>query len=245
MIMGDIRSYADYIEAINKGERDEDIILKLFFLNGIDDSFTEGYSDGELSVAGRRLMEILFDTNALHIIDILDEESDSIKEIVTGGVPQFSEFDDVDKVLKILQANEGCEFAYIGYMFNKNAREDAQYKYGENHYKLCYQLGLVRWAGKAKKSKKAGLNYLGRIYLEYPEEERECLRAKLCFRLPLIQKELTEAKHGVIDGRQPMIDAGLSPSTVLRRRSSTKQMMRAISRILPKEKDYTKNIDWF
>ena len=243
--MDAISRYGNYIEAVITGESDHETLVGLFFLRGMDDSFMAGYSEKERYEAGKIILRLISDTDTARIIDILDRHSNDIRPIVTSGIPQFSEFTDADKVLRILLANEGCDFEYIGYMVNKNAQESAQYKYGENHYKLCYQLGLVEWAGKAKITKATKISRLGAAYLEYNEDARESLQAKLCFRLPIIQKQLTEAKHGDVDGMQMLLDAGLSQSTAVRRRSSMRQMLRAISRTLPEDKDYTENIDWF
>lgn len=237
--------YGDYIGAIKAGETDREILIGLFFLRGLDDSFMAGYSEKERYEAGKEILRLISRTDTIRIIDILDRRSGEIRPIETSGIPQFSEFTDADRVLRILLANEGCDFEYIGYMFNKNAQESAQYKYGENHYKLCYQLGLVEWAGKAKITKATKTSQLGTAYLEYNEDARESLQAKLCFRLPIIQRQLTEAKHGTIDGMQMLLDAGLSRSTAVRRRSSMRQMLRAVSATLPENMDYTKNIDWF
>lgn len=238
------RSYKDYVDAFKAGETEDDELLRLFYLRGLDDDHAAAYSSKDLENAGNKILQVIHDTDAVHIVDILDANSEDIKPIVTGWIPQFSEFDDADKLLFILRANEGCPFADLGYMFNKDATGDAQYKYGENHYKLCYQLGLVVWAGRASRTGGTKISFLGHEYLKYDDESRRQLRAKLCFRIPLIQKELVEAKHGEIDGLQPLIDAGLSPSTTVRRRSSLKQILRAISRILPKDRDYTNNIIW-
>ena len=237
------KTYDNYIDAFLAGVSEEAVLTR-FFLDGLDDSFKKRYSEDEQYSAGRKVLSILHDTHALHILDILDENSGGIKPVVTSGIPQFSEFTDADRVLRILLANEGCDFEYIGYNFNKNAQESAQYKYGENHYKLCYQLGLVEWAGKARISKKTRVSRLGMAYLEYPDEDRETLQAKLCFRLPVIQRMLTMAKHGRVDGMKMLLDAGLSSSTAVRRRSSMRQMLRAVSAILPDSRDYTGNIDW-
>ena len=243
--MDEINRYGNYIEAIKAGESDHEALIGLFFLRGMDDGFMAGYSEEERYDAGKMILRMISDTDSICIIDILDRHSKDIQPVVTSGIPQFSEFTDADRVLRILLANEGCDFEYIGYMFNKNAQESAQYKYGENHYKLCYQLGLVEWAGKARITKATKISRLGAAYLEYDDESRETLQAKLCFRLPVIQRQLTEAKHGSVDGLQMLLDAGLSRSTAIRRRSSMRQMLRAISRTLPKNMDYTRNIEWF
>ena len=237
--------YGNYIEAVCDGEPSHELLVGLFFLRGLDDSFLAGYSEKERCAAGRKILRVLRDTDALHIIDILDRYAEDIRPVVTSGIPQFSEFTDVDRVLRIVLANEGCDFEYIGYMFNKDAQESAQYKYGENHYKLCYQLGLVNWAGRARVTKAAKISHLGESYLNYDDVSRRDLQAKLCFRLPVIQRMYVEAKHGKVDGMQTFVDAGLSPSTAVRRRSSTRQMLRAISSLLPEDRNYTDNIEWF
>ena len=235
----------NYIESVKRGDTDSSHLLSTFFLRGLDDSFMERYSSREQYDAGRKVLGLLHETDALHIIDILDRSRGSIQPVITSGIPQFSEFTDADRVLRIVSANAGCDFEYIGYAFNKSAQESAQYKYGENHYKLCYQLGLVEWAGKAKRTKATKISPLGAAYLEYGDIERKDLQTKLCFRLPIIQKQMTMAKHGTVDGMQMLLDAGLSQSTAVRRRSSMRQMLRAVSAILPEGMDYTKNIDWF
>lgn len=218
---------------------DTEAFLYEFYLHP-DSRFQLGlYKEDVLAEAAKRSFEILADTSIGHILDIIEEHIDELPEVITSNIPQFSNIYDVDVIPRIVVTNPGCEYAMMGYYYNKDGKYDAQRKYGENHYKAAALLGLVTDAPPFDAT------YLGREYIHLPEETKDLIRPRLCLRIPIIDICLIEGRKGPYDGMKE-VRRLLTESTSVRRRSSMKQMINQVLKSIP-EKDRSiiiDNISW-
>lgn len=197
------------------------------------------YKEDVLKSAAEKTFEILAGTEISRILDVIESHMEELPEIVTSNIPQFSSITDIDVIPRIVETNPGCEYAMMGYYFNKDGKYDAQRKYGENHYKAAALLGLVT------EEAPFGPTYLGREYAGLPEELKEAVKSRLCLRVPIIDICLIEGRKGPYDGMKEVRKL-LTESTSVRRRSSMKQMINQILKAMP-EKDRSviiENINW-
>ena len=234
----------NYMDLLLGYGTDEDEILHQFFLHPLSKEERMQYSEKDTDRAARRLIDILRRVPTGTIIDILSRHSDEIPVITTGSIPQFSNIDDLDRVPGIVMSNPGCKYKLIGYFFNKDAQESAQQKYGENHYKAAAQIGLCEEVIKKTEASMPEVTKLGEVYDELDKEDKETVKAKLCFLIPVIQKFFTEGRNGTVDAKG-LYESMLSAATVIRRRSSTMMLIRCIAKTLEgPDKDIPSRIFW-
>ncbi len=161
------------------------------------------------------------------VFDFIKENSDRIKRIVTNEIPQFSDFEDVFEVVKIVNGSPETFLTWdkLGYyLCPKGASRVAKMKYGENHYKLAIQLGF------AKPGRKLFLTDLGKELVGMKVEEKQYIASLMVMRIPLIQTALINAECKRFN-LFSYLEQYLSVSTVKRRMSNIKTLLRLIENI--------------
>lgn len=144
--------------------------------------------------------------------------------ITPGDIPQFSQFYDYEKVLRIVMdsGEKDISFEMLGYYLEGKRSVRAMVKYGENHYKLATQMGLVT-SGKHREN-----TLLGSCYRQIKDEEtRYLIGCKLCLRIPVIWKIMFLACIGPVDIGS-FLEQYLSPSTAMRRKSSIRKILKLL-----------------
>ena len=179
----------------------------------------------------------LINTSTESIYSLIAQNGSNESSITTNNIPQFSSFEVVFDVLKIVNGSpeENMNWEKLGYyLCPKNAKRGAKTKYGENHYKLAVQLGL------AMPSKKLALTELGTCINTLDYTDKFKCASLLSLRIPIIQTALLHAK----DNRFDIFDYlknFLSESTIIRRRSNIKKLLSLIENYSTTE-DMKKNI---
>ncbi len=226
----------DYYTAIDDGMKIEEI-LRLFFMHPLTRRQEERYATEFSEQTAEKMMSLLVETPIQEIFNIIYSHRDEIREIKTIEIPQFSNINDIDKVLAIVKSNPECTYQLIGYFFNKEGKEYSQWKYGENHYKGAVALGL------AEAGKPFALSPLGEKYITSTREEREIIKPKLCLLVPIVQEILVNGYDGPYHA-MIILRSLLSEKTAVRRRSSIKQIIRAIEAAMPEADFIQKNLIW-
>jgi len=201
----------------NKQNPTNDIIMRSVFLYGVPDS---------LGLSGD---ELLARTTSLEIHDILEfiiTHKNSIRPVDTNEIPQFSKLLDVFNVLRIVEDSPETDLDYekLGYYFcSRNSKSGAKVKYGENHYKLAAQLGLAYFGMPLR------LTELGKAVnrVVVSDSDKENVVAHLAFRIPVIQKAVSEAHNGRFNFFNYLL-CFFKESTAYRRRSSIKMLLKTI-----------------
>lgn len=168
------------------------------------------------------LSELLVDTKTEAIFSIINEHKTSLPKVVSNNIPQFSNSEDIYKVMRVVLDSEIVDLSYekIGYFLcPKGSKSGAQTKYGENHYKLAAQLGLVT-PNKPLSTTDLGIAY----YLTEDSEKRKEMMKRLVMRIPIIQQVLLCANSQLVDMSEYMCRF-LSQSTMLRRRSNMRALL--------------------
>ncbi len=168
------------------------------------------------------LSELLVDTKTEAIFNIINEHKTSLPKVVSNNIPQFSDSEDIYKVMRVVLDSEIVDLSYekIGYFLcPKGAKSGAQTKYGENHYKLAAQLGLVT-PNKPLSTTDLGIAY----YLTEDSDKRKEMLKRLVMRIPIIQQVLLCADSQLVDMSEYMCRF-LSQSTMLRRRSNMRELL--------------------
>ena len=142
---------------------------------------------------------------------------------------QFSNFCDAtlnicDKLKKI--NNPGMKFLELGQLLlddEKDRKEGAFIKYGENHTKMAEALGLV-----FELCHTYYLSGVGYIFIDLNEEDREKLLVRLILRNKLIKRMYQASKNGNINAKEFFYM--ISESTYIRRRSNIKNVFDVLQR---------------
>lgn len=179
----------------------------------------------EISDCHEKIFESLLSYSFEEIINYICENANSLKEIQTNDIPQFSNFEDLHTVLRVVSGSPEAKMTRekLGYyLCPVYAKKAARVKYGENHYKLASQLGL------ANDGTPLSLTPLGNKLNSISDKEiRTQILARLIFRIPIIQQAFIEARTNRFNMMELLLQY-LSKSTALRRRSSIKQLLRII-----------------
>lgn len=162
--------------------------------------------------------------------------------IEANNIPQFSSYDDIFSVLRIVDGTpeESLNWEKLGYyLCRRDAKSGAKIKYGENHYKLAVQLGL------AKSEKNLSLTDLGNKVNKLERTEQERILSILILRLPIIQTALFYSRDKRFNIYEYM-SRFLSDSTIRRRRSNIKTLLRKLDNFVTDEKMHNSiwNIVW-
>lgn len=217
---------SNIIQVLYGAMRANEIFIEEFFLNNISiDYDVNALGEDALCKLGDFFVNLLLDTDIDKIIDIIENANDKGELILSSNISQFSDFDDVDKVVDIMIRSgiDHITYKQLGYFLNgKNRSGDAQQKYGENHYKLTEQLGLVSIGDNNR------ANFLGSAYMRISSSrDKEMLKTKLLLRIPVIQELLIVSKTRRIDITELLLKY-LSESTMLRRRSGLRKLLQRL-----------------
>lgn len=199
----------------------------------------EFYFTEKVNINDENLISVIESYTTDEIMNFISTKRDSIQQITKANITQFSDIDAVIRVLQIVDAaDDDVDFLYVGYMFNKGAKEGAQRKYGENHIKLAIQMGLLT-------TRPFKLTPLGKKYLTLNDEERKVINPKLYLRVPVVQKIILCAESGYTDGTKILLET-LKESTAIRRRSNIKTMLTRIIDTLPsaRQMKILENLRW-
>lgn len=123
---------------------------------------------------------------------------DDFELITSSNVPQFSSIESAYKVPEILLAtNEGQEFEGLGiYLdYEPHKKPAANKKYGENHAKLAVLLDLADMANAGKM--KVVPTEFGSLFAQLDCTEKRAMAARLCFRIPIIQRMIASNEEEV------------------------------------------------
>ena len=188
---------------------------------------------------GKEAIYKLLSLSVEELFDYIKRNREKISEIKPNDIPQFSKFDDIYMVIRVISDSpeKNLNWEKIGYyLCPKEASSAAKTKYGENHYKLAVQLGL------AYPGKNIRLTPLGNeIYSIKDEDVRNKIVARLVLRIPIIQVALLNAENKRIN----MFDClkkYLSESTAVRRRPNVKTLLALLDSITTN--DNMRNVFW-
>jgi len=155
--------------------------------------------------------------------------SHSKEDVLPSNIPQFSSFPDAYSVTPKILFLSGQSITYdeLGtYLDNgKDKTEIAKRKYGENHSKLATLLDLAVIFSDSN-SYKIGLSILGAAFVKRSDEEKRAVVARLLFRVPIIQKILTNAIANEVNIESEL--QCLSRQTMIRRRPNIAAMINFI-----------------
>lgn len=145
-------------------------------------------------------------------------KQEELPEIKSINIPQFSNIDDLNGVLDIVYSTDNIAFEDIGYYFYPESKLNAQWKYGENHYKMASLLGLTSW------DKPYHVTNFGVEYMKIPKNERDEIRNKLIWRVPIVQQIMIKALNYELKPID-VLTQYLSLSTARRRHSNVHVMV--------------------
>lgn len=158
----------------------------------------------QLEIA-HHLIESMLAIPLASLPDLL-KEAGCMECISAANVPQFSNFSSALFYLPKRLNETKCSMSNveIGYALHQDcASELAARKYGENHAKLAVACGL---AIPAQKDGCAGvqISLLGSAYCDYDTEMQIEILARLCYRIPIIQRAV------ISDDKKASIEESLS-----------------------------------
>ena len=213
------------------GEGQIDNAIQLFFLNRIDlDCVKCDEPRCKLSaeILGDFWVNEILNTDVNKLLSLLEKSEIKREDITPANIPQFSRFDEVDNVIRVLADSGLQDFNWktIGYFLGGKGKTDiAKQKYGENHYKLSMQLGLASISNNYK------ISVLGEAYRRLRDDRsKKELKSKLILRIPIIQEALIRARVEIVNLTEVMTKY-LALSTVERRRSNIKKLLKSLEEL--------------
>ena len=189
--------------------------------------------------------EGFFDFFASEIADdlfvVLQKEATSLQPINPANIPQFSNIDEIDTVLRILieSGEQFSSYNSLGYyMCPRGANVAAQSKYGENHYKTAALLGLTRTGTPLSATG------LGTAYHSIQDSDfKLAIRKRLTLRIPIVQQALFLAESPM--SMTDLMAQHLATSTVARRKSNVKTLLQYVCDVSgPQMQHRISNIMW-
>lgn len=159
------------------------------------------------------------------ILALIKENQGREIEVTPANIPQFSNFNSLDNVLRVLidSGIDDIDFECLGYfLINKDAKEGAKRKYGENHYKLAASLGLT-YPGLRLRATPVGFAY----YAIKDSDLKAQIVAKLCLRVPIVQQALLSPPMEPFNMYETLRIC-LAESTAKRRRPNVKDLLTKI-----------------
>lgn len=202
-----------YIDEILNNSVYELEILRLFYLEQISSFEIRNLSDEQLETVAIRLFEILKKTRIEDIIQMIESNRNYIHGITAANIPQFSNVNLINDVLRFCVGAPKISFELVGYFLNKNSTVVAQKKYGENHYKLASLIGLV------KPPPIYGITFLGKHYFKLIDKDQRIIRSRLFLLVPIVQTVLVDAKYNEVVVYDKLCEY-LSSTTADRRKSN-------------------------
>lgn len=208
----------DYMTAILNS--DNDTALKAFLFN-YNDTFEKNDDNESCVQAADIMLRYLINMNIGDLIKFIDKNQNLINEINAKNIPQFSDINYLDTIISIVKTNPDGDYELFGYYYNKNANRVAHTKYGENHYKMASFLGLVTRKSPFR------VTYFGESYMRLSHKEKLLIRPKIFLKIPIIQRTIISSLYGNAYPTELMRNC-LSESTVIRRRSNVKTIVKEI-----------------
>lgn len=174
------------------------------------------------------LRAFLLDLPVSEIFAFLQAMKPCLLPVAAANIPQFSKYGDMDRALNVITNCGLPQISYLElgrYLCAKGTKDVACKKYGENHGKLAWLHGFVRFRGREFVA-----TYLGTCYLHWEEATRRRVRARMCLRIPIVQQTLLAAEHGFVYMEEAMGHC-LSTSTVKRRRPNVRALFDALQQV--------------
>lgn len=199
---------------------EEDVLQSLFL-----DS-----SDRVAEIGAERIRSTLLQVPVSEIINFLEGHQVELADVDAKNIPQFSSVDEVDRVLSILLDSglEEFNFVKIGeYLCKRGTKEGAQRKYGENHYKLCAQLGFSTYPPVFQVTEN-GIAY----HRETDQEAKKIWFGKMILHIPIIQQTLLTVKmDDELFSMADYMSKYLSKSTVNRRLPNVMRLLAMLNEV--------------
>ena len=185
-----------------------------------------------------RYIEMLRRVKSYEVLMFLAKQ-EKLPEIKSINIPQFSNIDDLNGVLDIVYSTDNIAFEDIGYYFYPEFKLHAQWKYGENHYKMAALLGLTSW------DKPYRVTDFGVEYMKIPKRERDEIRNKLIWRVPIVQQIMVKSLSNELKPIDVLAQY-LALSTARRRHSNVHVMVDLLVDSLETDVkvEITDNIKW-
>lgn len=192
---------------------------RLFILNNID---IRGHWDSKQANALMGEIGRMGVPELLHIIDSIEPQA----QIDSSLLPQFGSLEMLIRVPEVLISTgiDGLSYAQLGFYLKGdiNAKQGANVKYGETHGKGAWQLGFAEC-----RDGKIHFCSLTNAFCEITDTYEKLRISKLlCFRMPIIQTLLNQARDQKVNGFHPM--SHLEKSTQIRRGSCVKMVLREL-----------------
>ena len=193
--------------------------VRLLISNEIDITGCWGTTQAEL------LLDELYNVRVNELLTVIDC-IEPLTQIDSGTLPQFGSLDTLIRVPEVLTSTgiDGLSYVQLGFYLKNNldAKQSAYAKFGETHGKGACQLGIT-----ACEETKIHFGALTNAFYGIGDKEKQHeLMQKLCFRIPVIQTLLNQAKFGPVNGYKPMTH--LSRSTQERRGICVKMILKEL-----------------
>lgn len=161
----------------------------------------------------------------LKIIDSLDAET----KIDSATLPQFGSLEMLIRVPEVMISTglDGLSYTQLGFYLKDdvNAKQSANAKYGETHGKGACQLGFANC-----QSSKIHFGALTNAFYDIKDPNTKLHLARiLCFRIPIIQTLLINAKYSSYNGYLPM--SHLEKSTQKRRAICVRMILKELKQL--------------
>ncbi len=199
---------------------EEDVMRSLFL-----DS-----SDRVAEIGADSIRSTLLHVHVSEIMNFLERHQAELTNVDAKNIPQFSNVSEVDRVLSILLDSglQNFDFVTIGeYLCERGTKEGAQRKYGENHYKLCAQLGFTTYPPVFQATEN-GIAY----HRETKREVKKIWFCKMILHVPIIQKTLLTVKvNDTLFSMSDYMSNYLSQSTVKRRLPNVIKLLAMLNEI--------------
>ena len=196
----------------------EDVLRGLF----LDDANPSGKLEPD------QIRSTIAQTPVSEVVYFLQKHQDELSDVSAKNIPQFSNVDEVDKVLSIIidSGLDKIDFLLIGsYLRQDRAKDMAYRKYGENHYKLCAQLGFV-FNPPQFQATRNGYAY----HRENDKTLKKIWFAKMILHVPIVQQAIFKVmKDDTPFSIREYMDDFLSQSTVIRRLSNMKKLFQILN----------------
>ncbi len=171
---------------------DPDKLLELYFTKQID-LLCLSYKNANCWMDQKHLLEILvstiINTNINHILKLI-KNSNNLEAVEKDNIPQYSDLSTglYGVTAALSRKKTALTYEELGHeLFYGEKKSGADMKYGENHAKLAAQLDLVI-IRKHNSSLTVELSELGKYIKTLNNDDRDNLLAKLCLRIPIVQK---------------------------------------------------------
>lgn len=217
--MGEMRKLSEALVLVKEES------IRAFYAGNLILSSVDYGQDENYHVLLQALVNHILSTSLSKIIEIVKSAYIPF-EINKANIPQFSNIDDCYYGVPKGISESGWEWAVfkkIGFLLRRSPRKDgADQKYGENHSKIAMMMGLTR----IERNKGVALTDFGKFILTLEPGQQENLKAKLCFRIPLIQNYFCSGKNeNVITDCKNI----LSESTYKRRLSNIRKLISIVN----------------